>query len=275
MVKLSGDIVVEDSEIVIRDISSTIRPSSDVRIVGREQGSTPPWRIITDLGLRLTGDNRLRVARFDGLLGGKVRVRSETGKLTVGKGVLTVKEGTYRAFGTSVPIRSGRLEFISGALDDPVIQIESRRRVDQREVGFDVTGTLQTPVVTLVSSPAMEQSEILSWLLYGRAAGDGSGASTALLASSIRTALGREEEESFIQRILNGMGLGGFDVEADPTKGVGLSKQLTSRMFIKYQADVWEQTNRLILRYLLSDHWAFEGVSGDEGGGDILYERER
>ena len=274
-VKLSGDIVVEGSEIVIRDISSAVRPSSDIRIVGKEKTTSPSWRVITDLGLRLTGENRLRVAGFDGLLGGSVRVRSETGELASGKGALTVNEGTYRAFGATVPIRRGRLEFIGGALDDPAIQIESRRRVEQREVGFDVTGTLQSPVVTLVSNPSMDQSEILSWLLYGRAGGDGSAASTALLASSIQTALGREEEESFLQRTFAQMGLSSINVESDLTRGVGLSTQLTSRMFVKYRVDVWEQTNRLILRYHLNQHWALEGISGDEGGADILYERER
>ena len=275
MLKLSGDIVVEGSEIVIRDLSSTIRPSSDVRIVGQTEASTPPWRIVTDLGVRLTGKNRLRVTGFDGLLGGSVRVRSETGKLASGEGALTVNEGNYRAFGATVPIRSGRLEFIGGALDDPAIRIESRRRVEQREVGFNVTGTLQRPVVTLVSNPSMDQSEILSYLLYGRAAGDGSGASTALLASSIQTALGREEEESFLQRMLGQMGMSGVNVESDLTNGVGVSKQLSPRLFIKYRVDIWEQTNRLILRYHLNPHWALEGISGDEGGADILYERER
>ena len=276
LVKLSGDIVIDGSEIVIRDLSSTIRPSSDIRIVGEENEGTPPWRVVTDIGLRLTGENRLRVAGFNGLLGGNVRVRSETGKLASGTGALTVNEGTYRAFGATVPIRSGRLEFVGGAIDDPAIQIESRRRVEQREVGFDVTGTLQAPVVTLVSSPSMDQSEILSLLLYGRGAGNGSAASTALLASSIQSALGREEEESFMQGIFDKMGMTGVNVETDlASGGVGLSKQLTQRMFIKYRVDVWEQTNRLILRYHLNQNWALEGISGDEGGADILYEKER
>jgi translocation and assembly module TamB len=274
-VDLTGDIVVEGSDIFIRDISTTVRPSSDVRIVDEEQNASPTWHVVTDLGLRLTGDNHLRVAGFNGLLGGNVRVRSETGKLTSGEGVLTVNEGVYRAFGTTVPIQRGRLEFIGGALDDPAIQIESRRRVERGEVGFDVTGTLQSPVVTLVSSPTMEQSEILSWLLFGRGAGDTEGVSTALLAGSIQTALGREEEESFMQRMLNRMGMTNLEVVTD-TSGVGLSRQLTPRLFVKYQVNVWNQTeSRLILRYLLSEHWALEGISGDEGGGDILYERER
>ena len=275
MLKLSGDIVVEGSEIVIRDLSSTIRPSSDVRIVGKEKTATPPWRVITDIGLNLTGENRLRIAGFNGLLDGNIRVRSETGKLTSGEGALTVTEGTYRAFGATVPIRRGRLEFIGGTLDDPAIQIESRRRVEQREVGFDVSGTLQTPIVTLVSNPSMDQSEILSWLLFGRGAGDGSGASTALLASSIQTTLGREEKESFLQRMLGQMGMSGVNVDSDlASGGVGLSTQLTPRLLIKYRVDVWEQTNRLILRYHLNQHWALEGISGNEGGADILYERE-
>lgn len=275
MIKLSGDIVVEGSEIVIRDLSSTIRPSSDIRIVGEASATSPPWRVITDIGLRLTGKNRLRVSGFNGLLGGNVRVHSETGKLASGKGALTVNEGTYRAFGATVPIRSGRLEFIGGSLDDPAIQIESRRRVEQREVGFDVTGTLQTPVVTLVSNPSMDQSEILSWLLYGRAAGGGSAASTALLASTIQSALGREEEESFLQRMLGQMGMAGFKVESDLTSGVGVSTQISPRLFVRYRVDIWDQTNRLILRYLLNQHWSLEGISGDEGGADILFERER
>ena len=120
----------------------------------------------------------------------------------------------------------------------------------------------------------MEQSEILSWLLFGRGAGDTEGVSTALLASSIRTALGRDEEESFIQRMLNRMGMTNMEVVTG-TSGAGLSKQLTPRLIVKYQVNVWNQTeSRLILRYLLNQHWALEGISGDEGGGDILYERE-
>ncbi|GMR05804.1 MAG: hypothetical protein BMS9Abin25_0379 [Gammaproteobacteria bacterium] len=270
-VKLTGDVVLEGSDIYIRDISTKVRPSSDVRIVDEEQGATPNWHVVTDLGLQLTGENRLRVAGFDGLLGGSVRVRYETGKLASGEGVLTVEEGEYRAYGTSVPVRLGRLEFIGGALDDPAIYIESRRRVEPGEVGFDVTGTLQSPIVTLVSNPVMDDSEILSWLLYGQA----EGASYALLAGSVNTMLGREEEESFIQRMLNRMGMTNMGVAADAS-GVGLSKQLTPRLFIKYQVNVWDQTeSRLILRYILNDNWALEGVSGDEGSGDILFERER
>jgi autotransporter translocation and assembly factor TamB len=273
-VNLTGDIVVEGSDIFIRDISTSVRPSSDVIIVDEEQNVSPDWHIVADLGLRLTGNNRLRVTGFNGLLGGNVRVRSETGKLASGEGVLTVNEGVYRAFGTTVPIQRGRLEFIGGALDDPALHIESRRRVQMGEVGFDVTGTLQSPIVTLVSSPTMEQSEILSWLLFDRGAGDTEGVSTALLASSIQTALGREEEESFMQRMLNRMGMTNMEVVTD-TSGVGLSQQLTPRLFVKYQVNVWNQTeSRLILRYLLNQHWALEGISGDEGGGDIIYERE-
>ena len=138
-----------------------------------------------------------------------------------------------------------------------------------------MTGTLQTPIVTLVSNPSMDQSEILSWLLYGRGSGGGSAASTALLASTIQSSLGSEEEESFLQRMLGQMGMSGVNVESDLTSGVGVSKQLSPRLFIKYRVDVWEQTNRLILRYHLNPHWALEGISGDEGGADILYERER
>ena len=200
---------------------------------------------------------------------------SKTVKLTTGEGALTVKEGTYRAYGATGSICRGRLEFIGGALDEPAIQIESRKRVEQREVGFDVTSTLQRPVVTLVSNPSMDQSEILSWLLFGRAAGDGSGASTALLASSIQTAPGSEEEESFLQRMPGQIGMSGVNVESDLTSGMGVSKQLSPRLFIKYRVDVWEQTNRLILGYHLNPHWALECISGDESGADILYERER
>jgi translocation and assembly module TamB len=147
--------------------------------------------------------------------------------------------------------------------------------VEQRDVGFDVSGTLQSPIVTLVSNPSMDQSEILSWLLFGRGAGAGSGASTALLASSIQTTLGREEKESFLQRMLGQMGMSGVNVDSDlASGGVGVSTQLTPRLLIKYRVDVWEQTNRLILRYHLNQHWALEGISGNEGGADILYERE-
>jgi translocation and assembly module TamB len=277
LVYLSGKLAIEGSEIVVPDMTSSIRPSNDVRIVGDTSSETKAWRIKTDLAVSLTGDNRLRVAGFNGLLTGNMRIRSETGQLTTGEGTLNVSEGVYRAFGATVPIRRGQIEFIGGALDDPAINIVSRRVIEQREVGFDVTGTLKAPVVTLVSNPAMDQSEILSWLLYGRGEDDVSGAASAVLVDTIRQSLGSEEEESFIQRMLSRTGLAntGVEVTSDLTSGVGLSKQLSPRMRVKYQVDIWDQTTRLILRYQLNQYWALEGTSGDLGGADILYERER
>jgi translocation and assembly module TamB len=248
-----------------------------VRIIGNEAQANRHWVVKTDISAELRGQNRLRAAGFNGLLSGNIQVHSETGDLTTADGRLTIAEGTYRAYGAEVPIRSGQVEFVGGSLDDPAITIVSRKTIEQKEVGFDVTGTLRTPIVTLVSSPEMDQSEILSWLLYGRASDDVQGAGTAILANTIRESLGNEEEESFVQRIFGKMGMSDLGIESDVaiTRGVGLRKQLTPRMQIKYQLDIWEQTTRLILRYKLNDHWSVEGISGDMGGGDILYERER
>ena len=67
-----------------------------------------------------------------------------------------------------------------GPLDDPGLNVLALRKGTLVEAGVTVTGTAQRPVVRLVSTPPVPDSEKLSWIVLGRVP-DASGTDTSLL----------------------------------------------------------------------------------------------
>ena len=83
-------------------------------------------------------------------------------------GELAIRDGSYRAYGQNLDIRTGRLLFAGGPLTTPGLDVEAvRRPASDVLVGVRVRGTLREPVFALFSEPDMSQSRQLSWLVLG------------------------------------------------------------------------------------------------------------
>jgi len=62
---------------------------------------------------------------------------------------------------------NGRRE-LPGPLDNAGLNVRAMRRNQAVEAGVEVTGTVQRPVVRLVSEPDVPDAEKLSWMVLGR-----------------------------------------------------------------------------------------------------------
>lgn len=89
--------------------------------------------------------------------------------------LLSIRDGTYRAYGQDLTIERGRVQFSESPVDNPGLDLRAVRKVDDITAGLRVSGSLRKPEMTLFSTPTMAQNAVLSYLLTGQAP-SGSGA---------------------------------------------------------------------------------------------------
>lgn len=87
------------------------------------------------------------------------------------RGELSLADGRYRAYGQRLTIRRARLLF-AGPIDQPYLDIEAIRKVDDVIAGIRLSGSAEQPTTKVFSEPAMSQEQALSYLVLGRPLGN-------------------------------------------------------------------------------------------------------
>jgi translocation and assembly module TamB len=257
-----------------------VRASDDARYVG-ESPAERAGRFIVHSEIRVTMGEDVRIDSF-GLQGrvlGGVGTTIHTGETAIGRGELTVDVGKYEAYGQKLEITRGRLLFDSSPLDDPGLDIEARRHIETTTVGLNVRGTLQDPRLTFFSDPSMPQSQIVSYLLTGKAID--SGGTTTLSPGAARETLAYQGGGLLASQIGHRIGLEEVGVESSVDKAgqsntsLVLGKFLSPRLFISYGISLTESINTLKLRYTISDRWVLKSEAGEDQSADLEYTIER
>jgi translocation and assembly module TamB len=257
------------------------RPSEDIVIVDNatDPAADPevskPLPLDLDLRLRLGDRVRFRGFGLDAELGGDLRLIQKPHQDPLATGQLTIRRGTYQAYGQDLTVRDGRILYAGTPVDNPGLDLRATRTLERDDVtvGAHVTGVAQDPKITLFSEPTLGQADILAYLVTGRplrqasqaegeqlsAAATALGAAGGLLAQDIRRRFGFETLEFE----------GGEDLA---TSGVVLGRYLTPRLYLSYGLNLRGKTERVGFEYQLDEHWTLETSTGqDQTGGDLIY----
>ena len=226
----------------------------DVVVLGRRAETAKPARRAPPLALVLSLDAgerfRVRASGLDAGLRGRLRLRTrEDGELTAA-GNIETRGGTYRAFGQSLAIERGRLHF-DGPVANPGLDVLALRKNQEVEAGVQVSGTVRSPVVRLVSNPPVPDHEKLAWLMLGRGAASASGAEGALLQATLGALSDREG--SLTGRLERGLGVDEIGLRggaAGPALAIG--KRLSDRIVLEYEQGLASAAALVRLRYVLS-----------------------
>ncbi len=279
-----GELTVPSALITPPDIETIDSSSRDTVIVrgeetvfSFEEESLP---IDADIQVILGNNVRVEAFGFDGRLEGRLRVREQPGQPTSAVGTINVATGRYEIFGQPLDIDRGNFTFTGGAIDNPGLDLRVSRSVESENVsvGARIGGSLREPNLTFFSTPAMQDSAILSYLILGRAPGADSGEANVFAQATL--ALGMQGG-NFIGEQL-GQALGVDEVMLDSTgdnlenTSLFIGKHLSSRLYVKYGIGLIEPVNTFFIRYRLTDHLHFETqTSGEHSGADIFYSIER
>lgn len=277
--QLTGELTADRARLEIPEAS---RPelSSDVVVVGRpprEKPVTQRFPLALDLTLKLGDDFLFKGAGLDARLGGQLRVFTVNQTLR-GEGTIQVEKGRYAAYAQTLDIERGVLRF-AGPIDNPGLDVLAVRKTADVKVGVQVGGTVQRPLVTLYSDPAMADTEKLAWLVLGHGLESSGQQEFVLLQVAAGALLSQAESVNLQAKMAETLGIDSFDVRAGSSESltstvVSVGKRLSSRATLSYEQSLDGLSQVVKVLYQLSTHVRFEAQAGQPSSFDAFYTRE-
>jgi translocation and assembly module TamB len=278
--RIRGETLIPTLQINQLPKSGAIEPSSDVILSEVSTETTAKTGEQLDVAVRVKlGDHVVIKAKgLDAQLGGDVLVTTDRHGAFVGQGEIHVIRGHYAAYGLKLPITRGRALFGGGAVQEPVLDVLAERTIDEVKAGVQVTGTPRKPLVTLVSTPSMPDTEILSYIVLGRPLG-APGAQNSGLMLGASALLSQGESVALQEKIKGQIGIDVLEVQSSGGNGVegsmvAVGKYLTPELYLSFGRSLFTPSSVAKLRYQLGEHWEVESQFGTVSGADLSYRIE-
>ncbi|MEW8052961.1 MAG: translocation/assembly module TamB domain-containing protein [Candidatus Thiodiazotropha sp.] len=273
---LEGKVHLPYARIRPRALPETaVSDSSDLVVVGDEEAEQAQPDTPLYAKVRLSLGNRVS---FDGLglrgkLTGGLMIIDEPGRPVVGRGRLGITDGVYQAYGQDLKIERGYALFADSPVDNPGLDVRAAREIDEITAGMRITGTMKKPNLKLYSTPSMSETDILSYIVTGRPAGESSGKTAGMLAviqasgaSNVASELGRQ------------LGLEELRVETGSSleeAALVAGTYLSPRLYVQYVNELATSETKVRMRYDLTDRWQLEAETGRTQSGDFFYTFDR
>ncbi len=308
---INGAIHIDDAKLNPHDFSSTIELPDDVIVLGNTHQRSSVLNIGYQLNLDLGNDTHLSLEGLKGSLKGMLELDAPIHQLTKATGMLSIRDGTYKAYGQNLNIKQGKLVYAGGPLNNPAMFIQASRTFklatpytpnlnqteggfsDDMTVGLNITGRLKMPKVTLFSNPSNQsQADILSFLLLGKPLSQSNdfhddsvenGSQILISALSALNLKGGARGAQLTEQLKHAFGLDNLGIETQRTynsdtdsvtenTALALSKSLSSKLSLHYSIGLAQGTNILKINYQFSPRWAIQTeTNGNTNGVDIIF----
>lgn len=279
IVRVSGTVTIPEAKIELIAPQGTAA-SPDVVIVGGPATETPAstWKTTGQIQLVLGDNIRLTGQGFSGRLAGKLQLGFGPDGTINGHGELRTADARYRARGQNLTVTQGRLLYAGESIDNPGLDIIAVRKTGDVEAGFRITGTAKKPEVRLFSTPLMDDSDILSYIILGRPMSQATSSDGQALYQAA-TSLAIIGGELLADHIATQFGLQEVRIETGEQAAdtaLVLGKSLSPRLYIRYIQGLVDASSAFQIRYDLSERWTVQTESGTRtgSGADLLFNLE-
>lgn len=289
-----GEVTIENGLIRIPDTPKELLPTSGTaRLV--EGGTLPtdtttteapptrgaePVRGSIDITVTIPGALWIRGRGIDIELAGKLQIRQEN-RYPVLTGQLRAVRGTLMLLGRSFQLERGTVVFYGDDAVDPSLDVRLSTTIDNTQFYVTITGTASKPEISLTSDPAMEEGDIMSYLVFGRPLGSLDQDQRSLVqtrAAEIAAAMGaaRLQEELRSQ-----LGIDMVAIQAassdNQSSALVVGKYINPRLLVKYERLLEEQAAQFInIEYFLTRRLKIDTLYGrqDQQGIEIEWSNE-
>jgi translocation and assembly module TamB len=266
-IEIKGKVLVPYAKIAPTDITNQVRTSDDEIIIGAEQDDpSKRLEVLSDITLTLGDKVSVDTLGLTARLTGSINLKSGYDAVTRGSGELSVADGKYMAYGRKLDIRTGRLIFSGGPVDNPGIDVVAVKVFEDVTAGINVRGTLLQPRMSFWSDPPLPQSQVVQLILAGGSfeTAQNRSAGSAALAQGVAM---------FGQQYGSMVGIEDVSLESDINNETSLvlGRYLSPRLYVSYGVSLTEQLNTLKMRYTLGDHWTIKIEAGQAQGADLVY----
>jgi translocation and assembly module TamB len=268
---LKGSVTIPAADVNLQKLPRGDRAqkaSSDVVVVDatmqEEEAAKSP--LSADVTVILGDEVNLTGFGLVAKLNGRLAVRETPGEPTAGTGEVRVS-GTYKAYGQDLTIRQGQLLYARTPLDNPRLNVEAIREVDDVTAGLRVRGSAQSPELTVFSDPPMAQANALAYLVTGKPLEDiGAGEEGDAMQAATRT-LGTAAGGLLAKNVGRRMGVDEVSVKENEMIGgaaLTVGQYLSPRLYVSYGVGLFEPGDVVTLRYKLTKELAAKAESGPE-----------
>ena len=200
--------------------------------------------------LRPGGPTATALGEMNITVGGDFWIRKSAGGPVIPTGTVTTVRGTYEFQGRRFDlVRGGTLRFIGTPSINPLLDITATRTIPNTGVvaKVRVTGTPRAPQLSLSSNPPLEESDILSLIVFNRPVnelGSGERSSLATTAGGIATGFIAAPLGESIGKALD---LDLFEITTTTDTGelgasVTLGQQIGDRAFVRLRQQFGERS---------------------------------
>jgi translocation and assembly module TamB len=209
-------------------------------------------------------------------VGGDLTIRKAAGGPLTLSGEVTTIRGTYQFQGRRFDIvRGGTLRFSGDPKINPLIDVSAQRKIPNSgiEARIRVRGTVEKPQLELSSTPPLDESDILSMIVFNRPVnelGTGERASLAATAGGIATGFIAAPLGESIGRALD---LDLFEITTSTESGelgagVTIGQQVADRVFFKLQQEFGERNvSEFLIEYQIADFFRIQASGSPETSG--------
>lgn len=276
--KNRGKIHVDKAHILLKELpKSALSPSSDSFIIGQDE-DRPTWNTDTQLDIFLGESFAVEGMGLKAKFTGDMHIHDQSQQTLDLTGEVKIIDGRYKAYGQNLHIERGNL-FFQGEANNPGLDVVASRNLSKHQVkvGLEFGGTLKNPQSRVFSEPIMDETEAMSWLLFGKPLASTSDNDASALIQAI-TVYGLEHGDSITHKLSDQFGLDiGFDTDGENEEAAfSLGKQLSSRLYLRYSVALFESLSSIMLRYNINKSLDLETrSSGQSNSIDLLYRREK
>jgi len=265
--------------------------SDDVVIVGRDAPAARAAPVTVDAEIDL-GRRLFLVGRgLDTRMVGRLHVKTDASGRLGAAGVISARDGTFKAYGTQLTIERGSVNF-QGPLGNPGLNVLALRKNLPVEAGVEITGTAARPRVRLVSQPNVPDSEKLSWIVFGRSQDQAAGGESTALLSAAASILGGPEQAGLARgfgldevgirqgELSSGAGrapvgtvASGADRRSDTVSSeiVTVGKRLSAQAYLSYEQALGGAGSVVKLTYQVTRRFSVIVRAGTDNALDFFY----
>jgi autotransporter translocation and assembly factor TamB len=212
-----------------------------------------------------------------------------SGKLTVVKkpesdltisGRLETVRGWVGFQGRRFTLTRGTIEFTGGKPTNATLDVAAEYRVNSYLVNAVVSGTAEKPTLTLTSDPVLEQSDVLSLLLFGKPVADLSNTEQVSLQQNAIGVTAGFAAATLGKAVSDALGLQNLGIDLSDVSFTGgqvrFGRYVGPRTYVSIsQGITGEHEGEVALEYQLTRDWRVGATTTSEGnnGVDIIWHK--
>ena len=286
--KITGRVDVVSIDVAVPDrLPATVRPLPGVRHVNtspevrmrlaqragpkaaragrRPRKPAVPFDATLDVAVNAPSRIFVRGRGIDAELGGALRITGTSASPNA-VGAFALRRGRLELVGQRLDFSRGRLTF-AGSLTTPELDFAAETKAGDVTARVAVTGPADAPQFALTSDPVLPQDEILSRLLFKKAAGGLSPFQALQLAQAVAQLSGGAAGPDVFEQARKGLGLDSLDVSTGASGGpaLGASRYISDRVSVGVKAGAKPADTAVGVDFDVTRRIKLKGEAGSDG----------